>query len=216
MLKKSGIVFVLAGTVLILSALSLFLYNRYEDAQAGREAESLLADVRTLIENAESTLLEEMMLQENLASELPVAEIDGYGYVGYLSIPKLELELPVMAEWDYARLKIAPCRQFGSSRSDDLVIAAHNYKKHFGDLSQLKEGDSVIFTDMDGIENLYEVSRMDTLKPTEVDAVQNSDHDLVLYTCTYGGKTRVTVFCDRQGKVPLQETSGEERDIGTK
>lgn len=216
MLKKLGIVFVLAGTVLILSALSLSLYNRYEDAQAGREAESLLADVRTLIENAESTLLEEMMLQENLAPELPVAEIDGYGYVGYLSIPKLELELPVMSEWDYARLKIAPCRQFGSSRSDDLVIAAHNYKKHFGDLSQLKEGDSVIFTDMDGVENLYEVSRMDTLKPTEVDAVQNSDHDLVLYTCTYGGKTRVTVFCDRQGKVPLQETSGEERDIGTK
>ena len=50
--KKSGIAFVLVGTVLILSALSLFLYNRYEDAQVGQEAESLLADVQTLIETA--------------------------------------------------------------------------------------------------------------------------------------------------------------------
>ena len=139
--KKSGIAFVLVGTVLILSALSLFLYNRYEDAQAGQEAESLLADVQTLIETAPSTLPEETVPQETLAPELPVTEIDGYGYVGYLSIPKLELELPVMSEWDYARLKIAPCRQFGSSRTDDLVIAAHNYKKHFGHLKHLEAGD---------------------------------------------------------------------------
>ena len=39
---------------------------------------------------------------------------------------------------------------------------------------------------------------IDTLAPDEVEAVQNSGYDLVLYTCTYGGKTRVTVFCNRQ------------------
>lgn len=190
--KKSGVAFILVGMVLILSALSLFLYNRYADAQAGQEAERLLADVQTFIEKEPASLSE-----ETLAPELPVAEIDGYGYVGYVSIPKLGLELPVMSEWDYERLKIAPCRQFGSSRTDDLVIAAHNYKNHFGSLFQLEEGDSVIFTDMDGIENFYEVTCMDTLKSTEIDAVQNSGHDLALYTCTYSGKTRVTVFCDR-------------------
>ena len=56
----------------------------------------------------------------------------------------------------------------------------------------------MIFTDMDGIENFYAVTSVETLGPTEVDAVQNSGHDLVLYTCTPGGATRVTVFCDRQ------------------
>jgi len=30
-----------------------------------------------------------------------------------------------------------------------------------------------------------------------VEAVEHSGHDLVLYTCTYGGKTRIVVFCDR-------------------
>ncbi len=196
--KKMGIVFVIVGTVLILSALSFFLYNRYEDAQAGREAENMLSDVQNIIREKETpTISEETMPSETIAPELPITEIEGYGYVGYLSIPDLELELPVMSEWDYNRLEIAPCRQFGSSRTDDLVIAAHNYKNHFGLLSQLEVGDTVFFTDMDGIENIYEVVAMDTLAPTEVEAVQNSGHDLVLYTCTYGGRTRVTVFCDR-------------------
>ena len=197
--RKSGIVFVLAGTVLLMSALSLFLYNQYEDARAGQEAESLLVEVQTLLETVPPAIPEETAPSETLNPELPVVQINGCGYIGYLSIPKLELELPVISEWSYTRLKTAPCRQFGSSRTDDLVIAAHNYKKHFGLLSKLQEGDGVVFTDMDGIENRYEVAAVDTLAPTEVEAVQNSGHDLVLYTCTYGGSTRVTVFCDRSG-----------------
>ncbi|HBK25834.1 MAG TPA: sortase, partial [Clostridiales bacterium] len=64
-------------------------------------------------------------------------------------------------------------------------------------LKELSEGDTVIFTDMEGIVSTYSIRRMETLNPDAVDAVQNSGNDLVLYTCTKGGKTRVTVFCDR-------------------
>ena len=35
------------------------------------------------------------------------------------------------------------------------------------------------------------------LQPDDVDAVQNSGYPLVLYSCTYGGKTRLTVFCKK-------------------
>lgn len=181
--------------------------NQYEDARAGREAESLLGDVQTIIEEqktaASPAAAEEAPAPESPAPELPLAEIEGYDYVGVLSIPKLELELPVMAQWDYERLKIAPCCHFGSSRTDDLVIAAHNYKKHFGSLYLLEAGDQLRFTEMDGTDNLYEVTGVDTLSPTEVDAVQNSGHDLVLYTCTYSGQERVTAFCDRVEDTPL-------------
>lgn len=209
--KKSGIIFVIVGAVLILSALLLFLYNGLEDHRAGQEAELLLSDIQSAISeqtkpttspaNSETDSTEEKEqteVMETLPAEMPTLLIDGYEYVGYLSIPDLELELPVMAEWDYNRLKIAPCRHFGSSRTDDLVIAAHNYKTHFGSLSSLKEGAEVIFTDMDGIENRYVLVRdPETLAPDAVDAVQNSGYDLVLYTCTPGGATRVVAFCDR-------------------
>ena len=192
--KKTGIAIVAVGAVLILSALLLLLYNRYEDAHAGQEAESLLASVEAAI-SAQAT--DTPAAAAPIDPEMPVVVLDGYEYVGYVEIPALGLKLPVMSEWDYTRLKVAPCRQFGSSRTDDLVIAAHNYENHFGRLKELSEGDTVIFTDMEGVVNTYSVKKIETLNPNEVDAVQNSGYDLVLYTCTKGGKTRVTVFCDR-------------------
>lgn len=203
--KKAGIIFVTIGVVLIFSALLLFLYNGFEDRRAGQQAESLIKDIQSAMpEETDPTTkptefeTEITESQETLPAEMPAVMIDGYEYIGYIVIPDLELELPVMAEWDYNRLKIAPCRHFGSSRTDDLVIAAHNYKSHFGSLSKLKSGAEVIFTDMDGIENRYAlVKAPETLAPDAVDAVQNSGYDLVLYTCTPGGATRVVAFCDR-------------------
>lgn len=205
--KKTGIAIVAVGAVLILSALLLLLYNRYEDAHAGQEAENLLIDIEAAIAAQTTDTPAATMPNKGgntatpsptaLDPEMPVVTLDGYEYVGYVEIPVLALKLPVMADWDYTRLKVAPCRQFGSSRTDDLVIAAHNYENHFGRLKELTKGDTVIFTDMEGIVNTYSVEKIETLKPDEVDAVQNSGYDLVLYTCTKGGKTRVTVFCNR-------------------
>ena len=202
--KKTGIAIVTAGAVLILSALLLLLYNRYEDANAGQEAESLLENVEAVIETkrikvpATSKRPDAAPSTTPLDPQMPVVMLDGYEYVGYVEIPILGLKLPVMSEWDYTRLKVAPCRQFGSSRTDDLVIAAHNYESHFGRLKDLSVGDTVTFTDMEGIVNTYCVEKIETLNPNEVDAVQNSGYDLVLYTCTKGGQTRVTVFCNRE------------------
>ena len=196
--KKTGIAIIAVGAALILSALLLLLYNRYEDAHAGQEAESLLASVEEAISAQTMDVPTAAAPSPTpLDPEMPVVMLDGYEYVGYVEIPALGLKLPVMSEWDYTRLRVAPCRQFGSSRTDDLVIAAHNYENHFGRLKELSKGDTVIFTDMEGLVNTYCVEKIETLAPDAVDAVQNSGHDLVLYTCTKGGKTRVTVFCDR-------------------
>ena len=193
--KKIGIAIVTIGAVLIFSALLLFLHNRHEDIQAGREAESLLERIEAAMDTTEPPYC------TPLAPQMPTVMLDGYEYVGYIEIPALNLKLPVMSEWSYSRLKIAPCRQFGSSRTDDLVIAAHNYESHFGHLKDLSAGDIVVFTDMDHIANSYSVEKIETLKPNEVGAVQHSGYDLVLYTCTKGGETRVTVFCNRISNV---------------
>ena len=187
-----GLVCIVLGVVLLLAAGGLYAYNRYEDAHAGAEAQTVVADLQQKVEppepEAESGPLD---------PELPVVEIDGNEYVGEISIPAIGIDLPVMSEWSYPKLKISPCRQFGSSRTDDLVIAAHNYESHFGKIGTLALGDEVRFTDMDGIENHYTVSAIEVHDPTDVEAVEHSGHDLVLYTCTYGGKTRIVVFCDR-------------------
>ena len=186
--KKSGVILISLGAVLILAALLLFLYNRGEDRRAGQEAESLLEDARSAISaNADP---EE-------PQEEPVEEIT-YDYAGVIAIPDLSLELPVIDQWSYDRLKVAPCRQSGAAPDGDLVIAAHNYKSHFGYLDRLQPGASVIFTDMEGTVYRYVVEEIRRLEPEDaedVSSVFSSEYPLVLYTCTPGGKARVAVFC---------------------
>ena len=193
-----GVICVLLGVVLLLAALGLYGYNRWEDAQAGAEAQTVVQDLQEkVVEQTQSAASAPAIDTSSLDPELPVVELDGYEYVGTVSIPAIGIDLPVMSEWSYPKLKISPCRQFGSSRTDDLVIAAHNYESHFGKLSSLTAGDSVTFTDMDGIVNEYVVNKVEVLDPHSVEEVEHSGYALVLYTCTYGGKTRIVVFCDR-------------------
>lgn len=112
-----------------------------------------------------------------------------------MRIPALELELPVMAQWSYPRLKIAPCRYYGSAAENNLVIAAHNYPRHFGGLSKLEKGDEVYFTDMEGTVWRYQVEAVDVLAPEAVEEMTDAEYGLTLFTCTYGGASRVTVRC---------------------
>ena len=119
--------------------------------------------------------------------------------MGFLSLPTLELELPVMADWSEAKLKLSPCRYYGSVNGNDLVICAHNYARHFGRLTELKSGDNVLFTDLDGTVTRYAVAEIQVLGPDQVEDMTSGDYPLTLFTCTYGGKSRVTVRCDAVG-----------------
>lgn len=209
--KKAGIAILTLGAVLICSALLLFLHYERESDAAQEEAERILPQLESLIQAQTRPLggaLPEGTYEEaeiggsepTISEELPVVELEGYPYVGYVEIPALELKLPVLSEWDDEWVNYAPCRHCGSSRTDDLVIAAHNSRAHFRNLKTLTAGDTVYFTDMEGRVNTYAVEKVETLSPYDVDAVLNSDYALVLYTCTLGGKSRIVVFCNRVGE----------------
>ncbi|MBQ1279282.1 MAG: sortase, partial [Clostridia bacterium] len=118
-----------------------------------------------------------------------------YDCIGILSIPALDLELPVLTDWSYAKLKKAPCHYYGSCYEKDFVIAAHNYKAHFGRLSELQVGDLVVFTDVSGTAHYYEVVILETIPKNATKEMITSGFDLSLYTCTLGGGSRITVRC---------------------
>jgi sortase A len=85
----------------------------------------------------------------------------------------------------------------GDVSQDNLVIMAHNYEYHFGGLKDLDQGENVFFTDMNGEITIYEVVARDILNPVAIEEVTENDYDLTLFTCTYGGQSRVTVYCNR-------------------
>lgn len=189
--KLLGVVLMGIGTAMVCGALALLVYNRQQDARAGQAAETALPQL------AEQLSAAQPASEAVYDNEMSVALIDGYEYIGIISIPALELELPVLADWDDARMKTAPCRYSGSVRGNDLVICGHNYTRHFGNLKKLSTGDSVYLSDMDGETVEYQVMGVEVLEPTAIAQMTESGYDLTLFTCTYSGTARVTVRCSR-------------------
>ena len=183
------------GAALLLAALSLFLFNQREAWKAENYSEEILAQV---IENIDIISSHTDTGSFGGYGNMNEIQVDGIDYIGYLSIPSLGLQLPVASQWSYERLKIVPCRYAGSAMTDDLVIAAHNYPRHFGTLSKLSPGDEVYFIDGHNVAYDYEVMEVDILAATAVEEMTSGDYDLTLFTCTYGGKSRVTVRCEKK------------------
>ncbi|MFR7451695.1 MAG: sortase [Gemmiger sp.] len=190
MSRKIGTFCIGLGAALVLAALSLFLWNQREARAADASAADALAAVTARIATGETAAPDPL-------AGMAEAEIDGYAYIGYLTLPTEELELPVMSSWSYEQLRIAPCRYAGSTGTDDLVLAGHNYTRHFGPIENLAPGDPVLFTGMDGVTIAYEVAEVDTLAATAVEEMTDSGFDLTLFTCNYSGQARVTVRCNR-------------------
>ena len=180
------------GLGLILFAVGLIIYNSYENRKAQEMSDRLL---NSLIDMANDNRANGET--DPFDTEMKVVEIDGYGYIGYLDIPELGLNLPVMSEWDYTRLKIAPCRYYGSTKTNNLVLCAHNYRSHFGYIGKLDPDSTIIFTDMEGTKLTYTVTSVEILSPYDTEKVKDTGDDLILYTCTYGGRTRVAVRCSK-------------------
>lgn len=127
--------------------------------------------------------------------EMPITVIDGNDYIGVLDIPTQGLSLPIISEWDYPRLRIAPCRYRGSVYSGDIIIAGHNYDRHFEPIKRLRIGDPVTFTDVEGNVFRYTVCGFDQLDTYDVAKMKEGEWDLTLFTCMTSGNLRATVRC---------------------
>lgn len=193
MKANRGTVWINAGLLLIAAALFLSVYNEWESHEARDSARQVIAQLCDELptEAGEPTTLPDVQ------REMPVKTINGRDYIGVLSIPSLELELPVISQWDYPALKVAPCRYSGSLYQDNLIICAHNYASHFGKLKELQPGDIVLFTDMDEHVVTFQMVERETLNPMDAEGMEAGDWDLTLFTCTIDGQTRVTIRFER-------------------
>ena len=206
---RLGNVLLAAGALFLAAALLLTGSNLVETYQAGQASARLSQAVFSRIESQtqEANSLSQATLAggeeetpehlRNPEMEMPVEEIEGNGYIGLLEIPALGLSLPVMSQWSYPNLKLAPCRYSGSAYTGNFTIAGHNYSTHFGPIGGLNAGDSITFTDMQGNRFSYEVQVVETLEATAVEDMVGEEWDLTLFTCDLSGESRITVRCLR-------------------
>ena len=194
-MNKLGKIFIILGLVLIKISLTLLIVNYYQDYTSGKKSSEALTIFK---DNLEKEIKEESNLEigEYENKEMEVTNINGIDYLGSLTIPNINLELPIISEYDTHKLNVAPCRYYGSIYTNDLIICGHSYKTHFKELINLNQGNIIIFTDVHGKKYYYEVLEIEILNPEDVEKMINNDFDLTLYTCTNDGLRRVTIRCN--------------------
>jgi sortase A len=204
--KILGTAFVVLGAVLILIALSTVIINLWQEEMSGLNADQAMEQLweQMTVDPVPATPDTPALLPENGSTSdapefrpMPEIQVDGISYVGYLSIPALNLELPVISESTEQNLEIAPCRFFGTVYQKDFVIGGHRYRRHFRKLSTLGYGERLSFTDVEGNVYIYEVAECEVLEPNQAEYLCSGDWDLSLFTCTPGGMTRVVLRCLR-------------------
>ena len=126
-------------------------------------------------------------------------DISGTGIMGYITIPKISVELPIYQGTDEGVLQVAAGHLEGSSlpvggAGTHAVISAHRglpSAKLFTNLDELEVGDRFTITVLNRVLT-YEVDQISIVLPTEIDQLlptEGMDY-VTLMTCTpYGINT---------------------------
>ena len=126
-------------------------------------------------------------------------DISGTGIMGYITIPKISVELPIYHGTDEGVLQVAAGHLEGSSlpvggAGTQAVISAHRglpSAKLFTNLDELEVGDRFTITVLNRVLT-YEVDQISIVLPTEIDQLlptEGMDY-VTLMTCTpYGINT---------------------------
>ena len=136
---------------------------------------------------------------EQVSGYTDTLDVSGTGIMGYITIPKIGVELPVYHGTSDGVLQVAAGHLEGSSlpvggAGTHAVISAHRglpSAKLFTNLDELEVGDTFTITVLDRVLT-YEVDQISIVLPTETDLLQpveGKDY-VTLMTCTpYGINT---------------------------
>ncbi|MCD8109726.1 MAG: class C sortase [Clostridiales bacterium] len=241
--KKLIAILVFAAGVSLMAYpwISNWLYNRateasvqaYEEETAAAEAEDLYEYWTDAREYNDSLLQADVVLADPFTYE-SVSLADGPGYEGllnldgsgimcFISIPKIDVYLPVYHGTSEESLSKGAGHVEGTALPTGTVggrpiISAHtgvNSAKMFSDLTQLEEGDLFFLYVLDTV-YAYRVVETDVIEPDDVSSIdEEPGRDLVtLMTCTpYGVNShRLIVTGERTAytKETVDEAESEE------
>lgn len=223
--RSKGGILIAIGILLIISAACIVAVNLKAGSDADKAVGKLLDGCKKQIayENGGLTDFDPSMAaksqEDSIAAGLdgiaprkknktPTVSIYGVDVIGYVTVPKIGAELSVTDGWNYQLMKRSACRYYGEPQDGDLIICAHNYPQFFGSLANVASGDIIQFVAMDGVRYTYEVTQTQLIGGYDAEGMVSGseDWDLTLFTCTWSGRSRVTVRAVMVGGAAAQES----------
>ena len=232
MKKKRNVISTAILVVLLLVGLSVMLYPTVSDWWNSRVQTRAIATYNQSVEQMDTGDKERLLMEahsynatlshltapftnwEDAGNYDKILDISGTGIMGYISIPKIQVELPIYHGTSDGVLQIAAGHLEGTSlpvggESTHAVISAHRglpSAKLFTNLDQLEVGDTFTITVLDRVLT-YEVDKISIVLPTETDELKIAEGKdyVTLMTCTpYGINTHRLLVRGRRVETPDQ------------
>ncbi len=240
MRKKSEILTTLVLVIVFIVGLSVMLYPTFANWWNGRAQSRAIASYTEAVANLSDEEYQAILEQasaynEELASlAAPLADyntIEGYedtldvtgtGIMGYVTIPSIQVQLPVYHGTSDSVLAVGAGHLQGSTLpiggvGRHAVLSGHRglaSSRLFTDLDKIVEGDTFTVTVLDEVYT-YEVEQILIIEPSEVEylaIIEESDY-VTLMTCTpYGINSHRLLI---RGKRLQAEFEAEEAGITT-
>ncbi len=198
------ILFSLAGVLLVAAGI-VFLALWGEGVSAGNNAQAVLdaSGITPHTSASVSSGVTTTSQPEDTASSVAALapELKGYDVMARIDIDAIDAHLPVLAETSPEALKVSACYYEGVMPGEEgnLVITGHNYSNGsiFGRLDELKVGDTVLVTGLDGVTHTYTIYELDHITPDHPEKLNDTENDseLTLLTCESHGNGRLVVRC---------------------
>ena len=155
-----------------------------------KELENIVDEVRLEIDRITS---------EEKTKQVQV-KYKGYDVVGIISIPKLEIEYPIIDKTDEEAMKVSITKFWGNNVNDigNFTMAGHNYidGTMFGGTKKLNVGDLIEMTDLLGRTIEYQIFDKYVIEPNDVEcikSVEENTREITLITCTNGRNNRLII-----------------------
>ena len=249
MQKKRDIITTVIFSLIFLVGLSVMLYPSFSNWWNQRHQTRAVASYKEAVAEMDNGETERLLAEAHdynsqLAQlyapftnfdEIPgyddILNISGTGIMGYVSIPNINVELPIYHGTSEGVLQIATGHIQGSSlpvggASTHAVISGHRglpSARLFTDLDQIVEGDTFTINVLNEVYT-YEVERILVILPTETDklAIFPGEDIVTLMTCTpYGVNShrllirghRIETIYDKKVKVSADALQVDEMTV---
>lgn len=222
--NRRGILLLTLGVVMVAASVGLHYLQQRQDQLAGESSAILLEELNREISpgapsyrpteadtteefevvpaapvSVEAPSVSAPVVEESgeptVAEEVPYRTLSGYDVMGVLKVPSVYVELPILSNWSDSLLNVAPCRYSGSLETGNLILMGHNYKSHLQPLGNVRVGDSVEFTDANGVVHRFRVAMVEEILGSTPEKLA-SEHPLILFTCTFSRHSRIVVRCE--------------------
>ncbi len=184
---KAIFIILLLAAIVIIACIALKQWNSMENEKENQEVVEAFSNLQTT----------------ETENEEPV-KLKGYDVIGIVTIPKINIQYPILAietsnpEETKEPMQYGIVRYWGGNVNDygNLSIAGHNNYNGtmFGKTKNLKIGDVVELTDLTKTTMQYEIYDIFVTDPNDVSILATNDEtirEVTLITCTNGNRERL-------------------------